>query len=235
MSIRINKYIADQGYASRREADAMIAAGKVLVNGRPATIGQQVTDTDTVTITDAPKSKDRVYLAYYKGRGIITHSPAKGEVDIVRKVATQYGLTGVFPIGRLDKDSEGLMILTNDGRITAPLLDPEANHEKEYEVTVDKPLTNRFLKTMTQGVTIEGYTTKPATAKKRGEHRFLLTLTEGKKHQVRRMCAALGYQVTSLKRVRIGTIKLERLKPNQYRKIVGAERREFLNSLGLSK
>ena len=135
--MRINKYIAEQGWASRREADALIAAGQVKVNGQPAVIGQQITDKDQVTLAE-DKSKQRVYLAYYKGRGIITHSPAANETDIATRLKQDYGLTDVYPIGRLDKDSEGLMILTNDGRVTGPLLDPKLDNEKEYEVTVDK-------------------------------------------------------------------------------------------------
>jgi 23S rRNA pseudouridine2604 synthase len=233
--MRINKYLAEHGYASRREADALVEAGAVLINGTPAVLGQKVSERDIVTLSDSAKQPKRTYLAYYKGRGIITHSPAAGETDIAAKLASQYNLTGVYPVGRLDKDSEGLMILTNDGRITGPLLDPERENEKEYEVTVDKPITGQFLKQMARGVAIEGYTTKPATAKKRGAARFSLTLTEGKKHQVRRMCAALGYQVKSLKRIRITNIELGSLKPNQFRKIVGGELETFLQTLKVGK
>jgi len=144
---------------------------------------------------------------------------------------------GVFPVGRLDKDSEGLMILTNDGRVTGPLLNPEAEHEKEYEVRVDKAIKSGFIKKMAKGVDIEGYTTKRAKVKKTGRNpngkTFRITLTEGKKHQIRRMCAALGYQVQSIKRVRIENIELGKLKPNQYRKLSGKELRDFLKTLGL--
>ena len=127
------------------------------------------------------------------------------------------------------------MILSNDGRITGPLLDPESDHEKEYEVMVDKATSGMFVKAMTAGVDIEGYRTKPATvtAHKSNDKKFTIILTEGKKHQIRRMCAALGYQIQTLKRVRIMNIKLEKLKPNQYRKIAGAELQDFLEELGL--
>ena len=231
--MRINKYLAQAGVASRREADELIAAGKVLVNGVKAEVGQQVQASDNVEVLGKTKAKS--YLAYYKGRGIITHSPAAGEVDIAGRLATDYGITHVSPVGRLDKDSEGLIILSNDGRVTGPLLDPEADHEKEYDVTVDKRVTGAFLKAMQNGVDIEGYRTKLATAVKhpRNDQRFTLTLTEGKKHQIRRMCAALGYQVQSLKRVRIMNIELGKLKPNQYRKIQAAELQQFLAALGL--
>lgn len=229
--MRINKYLADQKIASRREADVLISAKKVLINGKKAVLGQLVYEGDKVEI--AGETKKYVYLAYYKGRGVITHSPAEGEIDIATRLKKDYSLTNVSPVGRLDKDSEGLIILTNDGRIIGPLLDPVANHEKEYEVTVDKAVTGMFTKLMALGVDIEGYRTKPAAiaASTRNQKRFNLTLTEGKKHQIRRMCAALGYQIQSLKRVRIMNIELGTLKPNQYRKIAGTELKELLKEL----
>lgn len=229
--IRINKYIAEQGWASRREADALISAGKILVNGTPAVIGQKVSERDVVELVGDTKKK--TYLAYYKGRGVITHSPAPGEVDIATRLKKDYGLTDVHPVGRLDKDSEGLLILSNDGRITGPLLDSEHHIEKTYEVEVDKDVNNFLLKHLAKGVDIEGYKTKPAKAAQRSDKRFLLTLTEGKKHQIRRMCAALGFQVQSLKRVKIANIELGKLKPNQYRKIAGEELNAFLKTLGV--
>jgi 23S rRNA pseudouridine2604 synthase len=231
--MRLNKYLAQQGTASRREADALIEQGIVLVNGKKAVVGQKVEATDVVTLKGSTKEKK--YLAYYKGRGIITHSPSEGETDIVTRLKDDYGITDVNPIGRLDKDSEGLLILTNDGRITGPLLDPEASHEKEYEVTVDKPVTGYFLQRLEHGVLIEGYKTKDAkaTRHKKSQLAFTLVLTEGKKHQIRRMCAALGYQVQSLKRVRIANIELGELKPNQYRIIKEKELTEFLSELGI--
>lgn len=229
--MRINKYLADQKIASRREADVLISAKKVLINGKKAVLGQLVYEGDKVEIVG--ETKKYVYLAYYKGRGVITHSPAEGEIDIATRLKKDYSLTNVSPVGRLDKDSEGLIILTNDGRIIGPLLDPAANHEKEYEVTVDKAVTGMFTKLMALGVDIEGYRTKPAAiaASTRNQKRFNLTLTEGKKHQIRRMCAALGYQIQSLKRVRIMNIELGTLKPNQYRKIAGTELKELLKEL----
>jgi len=231
--IRINKYLAHTGVASRREADELINTKKVLVNGKPAVIGQSITASDDVTIVG--KTKPKTYLAYYKGRGVITHSPAAGETDIATRLAKDYGITHVTPIGRLDKDSEGLLLLSNDGRITGPLLNPDASHEKEYEVTVDKPLSGMFLRAMALGVDIEGYRTKPTRiiGHPRNDKRFTLILTEGKKHQIRRMCAALGYQVQTLKRVRIMNIELGKLKPNQYRRIQGIELMTLLQQLGL--
>jgi 23S rRNA pseudouridine2604 synthase len=230
--VRINKYLADQKIASRREADTLISAGKVTINGKKAVLGQVVTPTDTVAVVGQTKTKK--YLAYYKGRGVITHSPGENEVDIATRLKQDYSLTDVYPVGRLDKDSEGLMLLTNDGRITGALLDPEAGKEKEYEVTVDNKITGAFLRKLESGVNIEGYKTKPAKAiASKNDKRFNLTLTEGKKHQIRRMCIALGYQVQTLKRVRILNIELGNLKPNQYRKLTDAERNNLLKSLGL--
>lgn len=231
--IRINKYLAYTGVASRREADDLIAAGKITINGAKATIGQVVAATDDVRVIGKTKAKS--YYAYYKGRGIITHSPSDGEVDIASKLAADYGLTHVAPIGRLDKDSEGLMILTNDGRVTGPMLDPAAGQEKEYDVLVDKPLSGMFKRAMEAGVDIEGYRTKPATltANPKNDKRFSLIITEGKKHQIRRMCAALGYQIQSLKRVRIMNIELGKLKPNQYRKLSSKELTNLLTSLDI--
>ena len=231
--MRINKYLAHQGIASRREADVLVETGKVRINGQKAENGQQVNETDEVEVVG--KTKSKTYLAYYKGRGIITHSPAENETDIAYRLARDYGITNVSPVGRLDKDSEGLIILSNDGRITGPLLDPEAQHEKEYEVMVDKPINPMFVRAMSAGVEIERYRTKPAkvTASKSNDKRFSIILTEGKKHQIRRMCAALGFQIQTLKRVRVTNIKLDGLKPNQYRKIAGPELQEFLKELGV--
>lgn len=232
--IRINKRMADLGLCSRREGDTLIEAGKVLVNGKKATLGQKVTGTDVVTLkSDSIKAKS--YLAYYKGRGIITHSPGDGEVDIAMRLAKDYQLTDVYPLGRLDKDSEGLILLTNDGRVTAPLLNEEHGIEKVYEVEVDKPVTGFLLRHLEAGVNIEGYITKPAVAKQKSPKRFLLTLTEGKKHQIRRMCIALGFQVQVLKRLQVANITLGELKPNQYRKIAGDELITLLTTLGISK
>ncbi len=231
--MRLNKYLATQGIASRREADALIEAGKVRVNGIKAELGTKVFEGDEVVV--AGKTKEKIYLAYYKGRGIITHSPEEGETDIATRMRKDYNLTNIYPIGRLDKDSEGLMILTNDGRITGPMLDPQSGNEKEYEVTVDKVINGWFLKHMAEGVKIERYKTKPAVVTPVGQSKlkFRITLTEGKKHQIRRMCAALGYQVESLRRVRIINIEVGKLKPNQYRKLTDEEVKTLLSKLGI--
>lgn len=230
--MRLNKYLAHHGVASRREADALIESGKVLVNGKKAALGTKVMEGDAVEVKG--KQKNYIYLAYYKGRGIISHSPDEGETDIATRIEKDFGLSGIYPIGRLDKDSEGLILLTNDGRLTGPLLDPKNATEKEYEVIVDKQINGWFLRHMAEGVKIERYTTKPAQVTLVGEKklRFRIVLTEGKKHQIRRMCAALGYQVQSLKRVRIGQIELGKLKPNQYRKLTDFEIAKLTKLIG---
>jgi 23S rRNA pseudouridine2604 synthase len=231
--MRINKYLAHSGIASRREADVLIEKRQILINGKKAVTGQQVQEGDKVELKGETKAKQ--YLAYYKGRGTITHSPGEKEVDIVMRLEKDFGITNMSPVGRLDKASEGLIIVTNDGRITGPLLDPEAGHEKEYQVEVDKKISTLFVHLMQNGVDIEGYVTKPTTVtpSTKNEKKFNITLTEGKKHQIRRMCAALGFQIKALKRVRIANITVGAIKPNQYRKIIGAELKSFLQELGL--
>lgn len=232
--MRLNKFLALRGFSTRRGADVLIDEKRVFVNGKVATLGQKVTESDRVEIKDHDTSHFK-YVLYYKPRGIITHSPEKDEVDIVTHVKKTHGIVGLFPIGRLDKDSEGLMILSNDGRITERILNPNMEHEREYEVTVDKRVTQTFCNRLSKGVHIEGYTTKVAHAvpSKKNDRVFIITLTEGKKHQVRRMCAALGYQVTQLKRTRMLTFTLKTLKPGAVYTLKPNEIATFLATLGL--
>lgn len=225
--MRINKYLAQKGLCTRREADRYIEQGLVFINGTKAELGSKVEEGDTVE-TRLPDRHYR-YLAYNKPKGIVTHSPTKDQKGI-EDVA---GLTGVSPMGRLDKDSHGLIILTDDGRITEKLLGPEANREKEYSVQTKEPLRPGFKARMEKGVDIEGYRTKPAKVKVVSDTKFSIILTEGKKHQIRRMCAAWGYTVADLKRTRIMNIGLGNLQAGQYRTIKGAELKEFLKALGL--
>ncbi len=232
--MRLNKFLAVRGFSTRRGADELIEKGRVFVNGKVATLGQKVTEADRIEIKDFDTSHF-TYILYYKPRGIITHSPEKDETDIATHIRKEHGLTGLFPIGRLDKDSEGLMILTNDGRITDRILNPDKEHEREYEVTVDKRVTQTFCNRLSKGVTIEGYRTKPARAElaKHDDHTFTIALTEGKKHQVRRMCAALGYQVVKLKRTRILGFTLKSLKPGAIYKLKPKETTVLQHELGL--
>jgi 23S rRNA pseudouridine2604 synthase len=230
--IRINRYLALNNYCSRREADTLIQKGIVKINGKVAKIGDKVNEKDSVEVKTSAKNppKKYVYLAYNKQRGIVTHSPKDGQRSI--KMVT-YSADDVFPIGRLDKESHGLIILTNDGRLTDKMLNPEREHDKEYLVKVDKPVTNIFLKVMAQGVQLEDFKTKPCIIQKKDETTFSIILTEGKKHQIRRMCANLGWAVKDLKRIRIMNIMLGKLGPGQQRKIEGKELETLLTKLGI--
>ena len=230
--IRINRYLALKNVCSRREADTLIEKGVVLINGKKAKIGDKVNENDKVTVNSKATDvmKKYVYFAFNKPRGIVTHSPKDGQRSI--KDIT-YTADDVFPVGRLDKNSRGLLILTNDGRINDKLLNPEYNPEKEYVVTVNKPITNIFLKVMRQGVQLEDFKTREAVVEKKDETTFNIILTEGKKHQIRRMCTALGWEVVDLKRIRVMGIKLGTLGSGQQRKLQGKELEDLLASLGV--
>lgn len=228
--MRINKYLAHEGIATRRGADDLVAQGKVLVNGRVATIGEKVQKGDNVELRGKQSPKNFVYYAYNKPLGVITHSPQLGEKDIMRSAKLA---RDVFPVGRLDKDSSGLMILTNDGRITDRLLAPGYDHDKEYRVRTTEPLRESFKQYMEKGVDIEGYITKPCTVRKTGPKSFNITLTEGKKHQIRRMVAAMHNTVADLERVRVLNVRLDALKSNELRPIEGAELATFLSQIGV--
>jgi 23S rRNA pseudouridine2604 synthase len=231
--MRINRYLAIQGYATRRGADELIEQGKVFINGRKAVLGDQVEETDTVEVKTGKRPKSYTYLAYHKPRSIITHSPGEDETDIISALKGDIP-DGLFPIGRLDKDSSGLIILTNDGRITDRLLNPDYEHEKEYRVTTVRPLRESFKKYMEAGVDIEGYMTKPTKVRVMGENVFAITLTEGKKHQIRRMVSALHNEVKTLQRTRIENIELGKLPSGKWRPIEGEELSQFMDILGLA-
>ena len=213
--MRINKYLADKDICSRREADRLIQAGKVIINEKVASLGDQVGPEDVVKVIG--EAKKYRYYAYHKPRGVITHSP-QGEEQSIQDLTNLP--EDVFPIGRLDKDSYGLIILTNDGRVTKHLLDPSRELEKEYLVQVNKPVTQRLIQHLINGVVLEdGYKTKECSVRKVDENTLRIILTEGKKHQIRRMLDAYGYKVTELMRVRVGHIELENLQPGELRKI----------------
>lgn len=227
--MRINKYLAWKKYSTRRGADELIDTRQVYINGRVATLGERVTEDDIVEVKRKGKQIELVYYAYHKPRGVITHSPEYGEDEIKDLVPVK----GVFPIGRLDKDSSGLIILTNDGRVTERLLHPRFEHEKEYMVTTKEPLRTSFKAKMEAGVRIEREMTKPCKVTVQDSHTFNITITEGKKHQIRRMCVALFQEVDTLKRTRIMTVKLGQLPEGDWMKLEGEEKEEFLASLGL--
>ncbi len=231
--IRINRYLALNNYATRRGADELIEKGLVTINGIIAKLGDKINENDVVKV-DAAVEKEiekRTYLAYHKPVGIITSLPQNGEESIADVLDFP---RPVFPIGRLDKDSHGLIILTDDGRITDKLLNPEHEHEKEYIVEVHKEITPHFIEKMATGVTLDdGYVTKPAEVRKMTKRKFKIILTEGKKRQIRRMCQALGYEVIDLCRVRIMGIHLNELHEGEFRKLKGRVLEEFLESLGM--
>lgn len=224
---RLNKYLAEKGFSTRRGADALIERGVVFVNGVRAKLGDKVKESDTVEVRE--KQKTYRYFAYHKPGGVITHSPQYGEKDISRVS----GLKNVFPIGRLDKRSSGLILLTDDARVTDRILNPKYEHEKEYVVTTAEVLPSNFKRRMEAGVNIEGYKTKPCTIEVLGEKRFRITLIEGKKHQIRRMCSALGLAAHDLKRTRVMHIVLGNLPPGGYRELGGQELKTLLQDLGL--
>lgn len=230
--IRLNRYLAHKGLATRRGADELIEKGLVKINGIIATLGAKVIETDKVEVSETVLAKDALryrYVAYHKPRGISTDAQTEGQSIKMELPA----LRGLFPLGRLDKDSHGLIILTNDGRLTDRLLHPDHAHEKEYHVRVDKRVTDAFIRHIERGILIENYKTKPAKARRAGETIFNIILTEGKKHQIRRMCAAEGYQVLELTRTRIMNIKLGDLKEGAYRDIAGNELLELKKKIGL--
>lgn len=232
--MRLNKYLAHQGISTRRGADELIEKKKVLVNGKIAVLGDKVMETDKVELAGTiPTTKNFVYFAYNKPVGVITHSPQLGEKDIKQSVKKGKDMSDVFPVGRLDKDSSGLIILTNDGRVTDRLLNPEYDHDKEYKVRTLDPLRDSFRKHMEAGVDIEGYMTAPCQVRKTGPNSFNITLTEGKKHQIRRMVSAMHNTVTGLERTRILNIRLENLQPGSWRAIKGEELATFLTAIGM--
>lgn len=233
--MRINKYLAHRGIATRREADTLIEKRKVLINGRVAQLGDKVLETDSVTLKESGRPKAYVYLAFHKPQGMDTHREPTGAPSVLEALPSDVVRLGVFPIGRLDKASSGLLLLTNDGRITDRLLNPSYAHEKEYDVSTKKPLRSSFKQKMEAGVAIEDYVTKPAKVTVLGENRFRVILTEGKSHQIRRMVVALFNEVKTLKRTRIMNIKLGTLKKGGYRLLEGTELKSFLAALGLGE
>jgi len=228
--MRINKYVALKKFSTRRGADLLIEKKQVFINGRIAVLGDKVLETDSVDVRFRGKQKPYVYIAYNKPKGIVTHSAEKGQQEIKHAVS----IKDVYPIGRLDKDSQGLIILTNDGRITERLLGPSYKHEKEYLVKTKNKLRSSFKEKMEAGVQIDYEKTAPCKIKVLNAHTFKIILTEGKKHQIRRMCDALFQEVDDLKRIRIMNIELKELPMGSHRTLEGDELHAFLHSLQLA-
>ncbi|WP_010502272.1 23S rRNA pseudouridine(2604) synthase RluF [Paenibacillus elgii] len=229
--MRINKYISETGICSRREADQLIEGKRVTINGQLAELGSRVSEGDDVRIDGKPISekKKHVYIVLHKPVGITSTTERHVRGNIVDFVGHR---ERIFPIGRLDKDSEGLILLTNDGDIVNKILRSEHEHEKEYIVTVNKPVTSMFLQGMASGVRILGTVTKPCQVSRIDDRTFRIVLTQGLNRQIRRMSAAFGYEVRRLKRVRIMNIKLASLPVGQWRDLTPEELDKLMSDIG---
>lgn len=231
-SVRLNKFLVDAGVCSRREADRWITAGRVTVNGAPAVLGVKVTAADKVAVDGEPVKKTnerRVYIAYHKPIGIICTSDPNAKDTIIDAISYP---ERIFHIGRLDVASSGLILLTNDGDIVNRILRAEGKHDKEYIVTVDADVTPEFLQDMQDGVMLDERKTLPAKVMKMGPSMFSITLVEGRNRQIRRMCEELGFNVVSLKRIRVMHILLDDLPPGKWRYLTPQEEKTLLASLG---
>lgn len=228
--MRINKYISETGYCSRRETNRLIAAGRITINGKVCEKGADVEPEDIVLIDgqEIPyNDREPVYLALNKPIGIVCTAAEQVEGNIIQYVNYP---SRIFAIGRLDKASEGLIFLTNDGDIVNKMMRSEHNHDKEYVVTVDKPVTDEFVRAMSQGVEIMNVVTKPCEVYKHSENVFRIILTQGLNLQIRRMCKALGYRVLKLERIRIMNVTLDGLERGQWRHL---EKQELENLLSM--
>ena len=232
---RINKYLSELGYCSRREADRLILAGRVTVNGENPEMGTKISHDDSVAVDGIVISNNKnpsIYLAFHKPIGIVCTTDTKVEknniIDFINYPKR------IFPIGRLDKPSEGLIILTNDGDIVNKILRASNNHEKEYIVTVDKPISQTFLERMSSGIPILDTITKKCHVVKIDRFTFKIILTQGLNRQIRRMCEYLNYRVTKLKRVRIMNIELD-IPNGQHRELTVNELKDLEHLLSNSK
>ena len=222
MSTRLNKYLSEIGYCSRREADRLIALEEVTVNGIVATMGSKVEGDETILVQGQPvqSKQDFVYIVLNKPIGITSTTDLNDPSNVIDYIKFP---SRIFTIGRLDKDSEGLLLLTSDGDIVNKILRSGNNHEKEYVVTVNKPVTSQFLQQMRSGVEILETKTKPAHVKQLNKNQFKIILTEGMNRQIRRMCSKLGYKVTRLVRIRIMRITNENLPLGSWRHLTKEE------------
>lgn len=227
--IRINRYLALNNYATRTGADVLIKKGFVTINGRKAVLGDQVQEGDKVEVSKKAPKDEYVYYAYNKATGISTN-PDEGSKDILK--VTKFP-TRVFPVGRLDKDSHGLIIMTNDGRVTDRLLSPKYVHEKEYVVRVEPAFSDKFVELMGNGVKFDGFISKKCKVTRKNKDTFNIILTEGKKRQIRRMAEALHHKVIDLRRIRIMNIEIGKIPFGGYEEIKGKQLDELLKSLTL--
>jgi 23S rRNA pseudouridine2604 synthase len=220
--IQINKYISNTGFCSRREAEKLIEQARVTINDELCLLSARVNIGDVVEVDGEPliKKTKPIYIAFNKPTGITSTTDLKDKTNIITFINHP---KRIFPIGRLDKDSEGLILLTNDGDIVNKILRDGNNHEKEYIVTVDNPLTPEAIMGMSKGIKMLGTITKHCTIKQEGPKRFRIILTQGLNRQIRRMCAIYGYTVKSLKRVRIMHLHLDNLKTGTWRNLTAQE------------
>ena len=227
---RLNKYIADSGYCSRREADRLISEGRVRLDGHVGVLGDRVQPGMAVTVDGKPLTGEgeKVYLLLNKPRGIVCTADPREPMNVVDYL--DYPLR-VFPVGRLDKDSEGLLLLTSDGEIVNRILRAAGGHEKEYEVQIDRPVTPDFVRRMSEGLPILDTVTLPCRVRRTGERSFNIVLVQGLNRQIRRMCEALGANVTHLRRIRIMNLRLGKLQPGQWRALTSAELAELMERL----
>lgn len=229
-SVRLNKYLSEAGVCTRREADRLIESGKVTVDGVTAQMGMRVTAGQIVKVGKKTVSKqdEMIVLAVNKPKGIVCTEDQRERDSIVRFLNYPVRVTYA---GRLDKDSRGLLLMTNNGDIINQMMRAANRHEKEYKVTVDKEITEQFIKKMSEGVPILDTVTRPCTVKKIGKYTFSIILTQGLNRQIRRMCAAFGYEVKDLVRIRIMNIRLGSLKEGAYRKLTDEELEELYEML----
>lgn len=236
MSVRLNKYLSEAGVCSRREADKLIDSGRVYVDGMRAVQGMKVDETNEVRVGKKviQGSNRKVVLAVNKPAGIVCTEDQREKKNIIRFL--KYPMRVTYA-GRLDKDSEGLLIMTNDGDLINGMMRARYEHEKEYKVTVDKEITDTFIREMSEGVHIVDkeknldVVTRPCKVEKIGKYTFSIVLTQGLNRQIRRMCQTLGYKVTKLVRVRIMNVRLDGLKSGEIREITGAEREKLYESV----
>jgi len=228
--IRLNKYIASSGLCSRREADTLIESGKVTINGEVALQGSKVMDGDIVLVNGrkVTPDADMVYIAFNKPLGVTCTTDRRDPSNIIDYIGFD---ERIFPVGRLDKNSSGLILLTNDGSIVNKLLRAENGHEKEYLVTVNRPYDKNFLRSMESGVPVLGQLTLPCKLKPAGDRTFKIILHQGLNRQIRRMCEYLGYKVTRLKRIRFMNISLGDLETGKWRYLTASEKKELLKDI----
>ena len=226
-NIRINKYLSNAGVCSRRDADRLTDAGRVTADGRVVSTGERVPRGAVICVDGKPvlAEEERVLLLFYKPRGIVCSTKKQRQETTVTEYV-DYPVR-IYPVGRLDRESEGLLLLTNQGDLVNRIMRAGNYHEKEYLVTVDRPVTAEFLERMAAGVPILDTVTRPCVVEKTGRKSFRIILTQGLNRQIRRMCEYFGYQVEGLKRVRIMNLTLNGLKPGEYREIRPGERAEL--------